>query len=106
MSLSYLCLCEEIKYIANPKNQEFFRAKGYGPLKANISLGELVKRSKLNAIQVLLAELERFEVVFKEEVVETVAISLVYDGYIQRAKHSGERLERIGKKVIDWQKDL
>jgi tRNA uridine 5-carboxymethylaminomethyl modification enzyme len=95
-------LCKGTTYKANSKNKTYFESVGYGPLLANITLAELSKRSKLNPVQTLKCELARFGASFMDEVVEAVAISLKYEGYISRATVESEKLNRLSKKIINW----
>ncbi|MDD0854734.1 tRNA uridine-5-carboxymethylaminomethyl(34) synthesis enzyme MnmG [Halobacteriovorax sp. GB3] len=90
-------------YKANPKNKEYFKEMGYGTLPANTFMFELIKRSQLEPVETLEKELLNFGLSFREDVVRTVAISLKYEGYIERANFENEKVIRLSGKKIQWQ---
>ena len=92
--------CDKHIYKSNLETKEFFEKMGYGPLQDNITLGQLLKRSKLDPVKTLMNEVEGY--LFP--VVQAVAISKKYEGYINRANQENEKLNRLGKKKIDWEK--
>jgi len=96
-------LCHGYTYKVNPSNKEYFRAKEYGPLPANITLADLLKRAQLDPVDTLKEELREFGADFTYDVIESVAISLKYEGYITRANTESEKLNRLGRKKIDWE---
>ncbi|MFG1592774.1 tRNA uridine-5-carboxymethylaminomethyl(34) synthesis enzyme MnmG [Halobacteriovorax sp. CON-3] len=89
-------------YKANPNNKDYFTEKGYGPLNSNITLAELSKRAHLNPVDVLAAELNENNMAFDPNVIRTVAISLKYEGYIDRALVENAKINRLSKKPVDW----
>lgn len=96
-------LCDQTIYRATPANDQRFVAMSYGPIGANISLTELMRRSQLDPVVVLRQELKHFSAHFDERVVYAVAISKKYDGYIKRADAETERLRKLERKGINWQ---
>ncbi len=96
-------LCDRYIYKASEKEREYFTLQGYGPLKANIRLSELLKRSKLDPVKTLATELERFGAIFDELVLESVAVTKKYEGYITRSKGEAQRLQTLGAKKLDWE---
>jgi len=95
-------LCKNTTYKANPKNKEYFEKMGYGPISSNITLSELIKRAQLDPIETIQKELDKNGIYFDEKVVRTTAISLKYEGYINRAEVENKKILRLSKKVIDW----
>lgn len=85
------------------ENKRHFQELGYGPLEVNISFKELLKRPDSNPISVLNNETKRLGVEFSFDVVRTVAISTKYEGYIDRAVVETERINRLGRKRINWE---
>ena len=92
--------CDKHIYKSNTETKEYFEKMGYGPLQDNITLGQLLKRSKLDPVSTLMNEVEGY--LFP--VVQAVAISKKYEGYINRANQENKKLNRLGKKKIDWEK--
>jgi tRNA uridine 5-carboxymethylaminomethyl modification enzyme len=92
--------CDKHIYKSNPETKEYFEKMGYGPLQDNITLGQLLKRSKLDPVATLMNEVEGY--LFS--VVQAVAVSKKYEGYINRANQENEKLIKLGKKKIDWEK--
>ncbi len=84
--------------------QARFLAMGYGPLIENMNFGELLRRAELDPVKTLAQELTYFGLKFRPEVIKTAAISEKYRGYIQRSHEETERMERLLKRKIDWQK--
>jgi len=92
--------CEQTIYKSNNETKEYFEKMGHGPLEDNITLGQLLKRSKLDPVATLMNEVKGY--LFP--VVQAVAISKKYEGYINRANLENQKLVRLGKKKIDWEK--
>lgn len=90
-------------FYSTEDNRRYFAEKLYGPLDNNISFKELLKRPENSPIAVLEAETERLGVVFDFDVVRTVAISTKYEGYIDRSVVETERINRLGRKKINWE---
>ena len=65
---------------------------------------DLLKRSELDPVEVLREKLDGHGQVFKYRVIFETAVSIKYAGYINRANESRERLMKLGKKNINWQK--
>lgn len=96
-------LCDQTQYKTNEISKKYFEKMNYGPIGANISLTELLKRSKLDPVKVLMDECLNFGAKFKEEVIYSVAISKKYEGYITRASNESKKINRLGKKKINWE---
>lgn len=90
-------------FYSTEENKRHFQELGYGPLEINISFKELLKRPDSNPISVLNNETRRLGVEFSFDVVRTVAISTKYEGYIDRAVVETERINRLGRKRINWE---
>ena len=98
-------LVDSYVYKANEKTKKYFTENGYGPMVANVTLCELICRSKLNPVNVLRREISHFKAFFDERVVYACAISKKYKGYINRANQETAKLRKLDKKAIIW-KDL
>ena len=96
-------LVEETMFYSNEPTKNYFNDHNYGPLDINISFKELLKRPNNNPIVVLDRETKRFGVSFSVDTVRTVAISVKYEGYIDRAIIESEKINRLGKKKITWE---
>lgn len=96
-------LVNSTMFYSTEDNRLHFQLKNYGPLETNISFKELLKRPDNNPILVLQAETKRLGVEFDLDVVRTVAISTKYEGYIDRAVVESERINRLGRKKINWE---
>lgn len=90
-------------FYSTEENKRYFQEKSYGPLEVNISFKELLKRPDNNPISVLETETRRLGVEFELDVIRTVAISTKYEGYIDRAVIETERINRLGRKRINWE---
>jgi len=91
--------CEKFLFKSNLETKNYFEKMNYGPLEDNISLAQLLKRSTLDPVATLMNEVKGF--LFP--VVQAVAISKKYEGYINRANLENKKQIRLGKKRIDWQ---
>ncbi len=98
-------LCKNYVFKANKSNKEYFLKNNFGPLDTNIKMSELIKRAHLNPVDTLNKIVEDYNLCFEKQVIRTTAITLKYDGYIQRAEVETSRLKRMDKKIIKW-KDL
>lgn len=96
-------LVDSTMFYSTKENKEYFDIHHYGPLEINISFKELLKRPDNNPIEVLDRESRRFGSAFSFDVVRTVAIATKYEGYIDRAVVESERINRLGRKKINWQ---
>ena len=93
----------EIKmYYSTPNERAYFTDCNYGPLDINIGFKELLKRPENNPVEVLQRELTKLGASFDVDVVRTVAISVKYEGYIDRATIESEKINRLSKKKLDW----
>ncbi|RLA63136.1 MAG: tRNA uridine-5-carboxymethylaminomethyl(34) synthesis enzyme MnmG [Epsilonproteobacteria bacterium] len=92
--------CEKFIFKSNDETKGYFKKMEYGPLDDNVTLSQLLKRSKLDPVATLKNEVEGF--LFP--VVQAVAISKKYEGYINRANLENQKLVKLGKKKIDWEK--
>jgi len=97
-------LCREYKYTPTVENIDYYIKMNYGSLKSVVSLNELIVRSSLDCVKTLQVECDRFNLKFMKGVVETVAISLKYKGYIERANDENGKIFKLDKKKIDWKK--
>lgn len=104
---------EEVKYLKElvaetifsvKTDKELFLALNLGEIKENTTLRDVLRRSQLDPVESLLAILARFGLSFSLTAVREVAISTKYEGYIQRADEGIERIQKLGKKRIDWEK--
>ncbi len=96
-------LIESNCYYNDKETREYFFKMGYGEIDKNITLAELMKRSKLNPIIVLENETLRHGTIFMEDVLRAVAISTKYEGYITRAMNETVKIRKLGKKRINWE---
>lgn len=96
-------LLETTMFYAQADDKAYFQERGYGSLETNISLKELLRRPALNPIEVLRSEALRMGALFNEDVIRTVAIGAKYEGYIDRATVESEKINRLGKKRINWE---
>jgi tRNA uridine 5-carboxymethylaminomethyl modification enzyme len=96
-------LVSNTMFYSNDETKRYFSENNYGPLDINISFKELLKRPNNNPVDVLNRETRRFGVSFSVDVVRTVAISVKYEGYIDRAVVESEKINRLGKKKINWE---
>lgn len=97
-----LSLVRNTKIYATNENKAYFKEVGYGELSKNITLSELVSRSQIDPVELLERELLKRGATFSSEVVYGCAISIKYEGYINRANIENNRIYRLGKKKIDW----
>ena len=88
---------------ATEENRAYFTESGYGDLSKNLAMDELIRRSQVDPVSTLLKELGKRGVEFSSPVVYACAISLKYEGYINRSTIENERIFRLGKKLINWQ---
>jgi tRNA uridine 5-carboxymethylaminomethyl modification enzyme len=84
------------------ENKEYFKTNNYGPIDINISFKELLKRPENSPIDVLARETLRLGARFGTDVLRTVAIAVKYEGYIDRALIESEKINKLGKKKLDW----
>lgn len=84
------------------ETKEYFKANNYGPIDINISFKELLKRPENSPIDVLARETLRLGAYFGPDVLRTVAIAVKYEGYIDRALIESEKINKLGKKKLDW----
>ena len=97
-------LCDQFQYRPSSFQKEYFLKKGYGSLLENVTLSEVLKRADLDPVKALENELINFGLVFKKEVIASVAISKKYEGYIKRANVETEKVKRLNSRKIDWEK--
>lgn len=83
--------------------KNYFKEHSYGPLDINISFKELLKRPDNSPVVVLDRETRRLGISFSLDVVRTVAISVKYEGYIDRAVIEAEKINKLGKKRLNWE---
>ena len=85
------------RYVLREKSHgEFFRSLGPNIFsRGGIYLGNLLRNSRIDSINVLRGTLERSGLSFQDEVLETAAIGEVYGGYIEKGQREwGRRKER------------
>ncbi len=99
-----LCVSLARNYIyKNTTDQkDYFIKSSYGDLVTNISLAELIKRSHLDPVDTLSRELRRFGLDFEWPSIKAAAITLKYEGYVNRAMAETRRFEKLEKKRIQW----
>ena len=88
---------------ATTENKSYFADSGYGELSKNLAMDELIRRSQVDPVSTLEKELSKRGVEFSPAVVYACAISLKYEGYINRSTIENERIFRLGKKLINWE---
>jgi tRNA uridine 5-carboxymethylaminomethyl modification enzyme len=96
-------LVKSTNIYATEQNKGYFLEHGYGDLSKNISMDELIRRGQVDPVKTLSKELSIRGVEFSKEVVYTCAISIKYEGYINRSTIENERIYRLGKKKINWE---
>ncbi|OUR92940.1 tRNA uridine-5-carboxymethylaminomethyl(34) synthesis enzyme MnmG [Halobacteriovorax marinus] len=97
-----LSLVKQTKIYATEENKSYFKEVGYGELSKNISFDELVSRSQINPVELLERELAKRGAKFSSDVIYSCAISIKYEGYINRASIENDRIYRLGKKKVNW----
>lgn len=85
-------------------DKSIFSELNLGEIKDNTVLSEVLRRSQLNPVEALTSILSKYGLSFPETVIRNVAINTKYEGYIQRAQEGNERILKLGKRKIDWQK--
>lgn len=93
-------------YKTSESDRNYFLERNYGPLESNITLKELIKRPTLDPIVVLDFETKTRGLEFNFDVIRTVAIATKYEGYIDRANLENERLLKLERKKIAWERLL
>jgi tRNA uridine 5-carboxymethylaminomethyl modification enzyme len=96
-------LVDSTMIYTNDETKKYFIEHNYGPLDINISFKELLKRPDNSPVTVLDRETKRFGISFNIDVIRTVAISVKYEGYIDRAIIESEKINRLGKKKLNWE---
>jgi tRNA uridine 5-carboxymethylaminomethyl modification enzyme len=97
-------LLKDDVYHVSLEQKKRFSEMNYGELVHNLNLSELIRRAELDPFVVLTHELGHFGLKFKNDVIKTAAIAEKYCGYIQRSHEETERMEKLLKRKIDWQK--
>ncbi|MBT3982006.1 MAG: tRNA uridine-5-carboxymethylaminomethyl(34) synthesis enzyme MnmG [Bacteriovoracaceae bacterium] len=97
-------LCEMKRYLPDEETRRYFSESNYGSIKQSMSLSELLKRHSKSPYSVLAKELVEAGVCFDDKVVYCVAISKVYEGYIQRSDQQLKKSARLDRMKIDWEK--
>lgn len=95
---------EKYFYKTSDFDRNYFLERNYGPLESNITLKELIKRPNLDPVKTLKFETETRGLEFNSDVVRTVAIATKYEGYIDRANLENERLLKLERKKITWER--
>lgn len=95
---------EKYFYKTSELDRNYFLERNYGPLESNITLKELIKRPNLDPVATLKFETETRGLEFNYDVVRTVAIATKYEGYIDRANLENERLLKLERKKITWER--
>ncbi len=96
-------LSKSFIFKSNTKNKRYFEENNFGPLQSNVSLAELIKRAHLNPVDTLELILKDMCLKYDFMVIRTTAITLKYDGYINRAEIENQRLKRLEKKKVSWE---
>ncbi len=108
--LEYLELLEKLVFtvertIFSPKSdKELFKELNLGEIKENVTLREVLRRSQLDPVQALEQILTYFGLSYPINIIRNVAINTKYEGYIQRAQEGNDRILKLGRRTIDWQK--
>lgn len=97
-------LCHKKRYRSKDGHSQRFQNNGYGNLENNMLLADLLKRANLDPVITLEKEIAFFGAKFSYDVLKTVAISIKYEGYIERANEKVEKFQMLEKKNVDWQK--
>ncbi len=85
-------------------DNDLFAELDLGEIKENTTLSEVLRRSQLNPVEALVKILGKYGISFPVTVIRNVAINTKYEGYIQRAQEGNERILKLGKRKIDWEK--
>lgn len=96
-------LVDSTMIYSTEESKNYFKEHSYGPLDINISFKELLKRPDNSPVVVLDRETKRLGITFSLDVVRMVAISVKYEGYIDRAVIEAEKINRLGKKQLNWE---
>jgi len=96
-------LVDSTMIYSTEETRNYFKEHSYGPLDINISFKELLKRPDNSPVVVLDRETKRLGITFSLDVVRMVAISVKYEGYIDRAVIEAEKINRLGKKQLNWE---
>ena len=96
-------LVDSTMFYSTEENRSYFDKNNYGPLEINISFKELLKRPDNNPVIVLDRETRILGIAFNIDVVRTVAVAVKYEGYIDRAIVESEKINRLGKKKLNWE---
>lgn len=70
---------------------------------SRINLAELMRQSWLEPVQVLHDVLKKLELDFSSDVIACAAISMKYDGYVNKAREQYKKVEGLEKMQINWQ---
>ncbi len=97
-------LVKKYSYSVTSLERKRFKSFGYGDLRENIKLEELLKRSHLDPVKTLIQELKNFGADFHPQVVRTVAISTRYSGYIERFQRENRKVQKLARKKINWKR--
>ncbi len=97
---------EKYFYRTSELDRNYFAERNYGPLENNTTLKELIKRSDLDPIKTLFFEADMRGLAFSYDVIRSVAIATKYEGYIDRANFENERLLKLERKKINWERVL
>lgn len=95
-------VCDQFNFISNPGYLSQFSKADEEPLKATITLSELLKQAWLNPVVTLARVLADFDLVFDLDVIKTVAIDKKYAGYIKRFSDQFEKIQKMDAQRIDW----
>jgi tRNA uridine 5-carboxymethylaminomethyl modification enzyme len=96
-------LCES--YHFDPLNEFVALQLKYGlTLTKRLNISEFLKQSVVNPIELLGEIVKEFGFTFDKRVVNAVAISQKYSGYIDRSNSQNDRLLKLDKKKIKWTK--
>jgi tRNA uridine 5-carboxymethylaminomethyl modification enzyme len=95
-------VCDQFNFISNPGYLSQFSKADEEPLKATITLSELLKQAWLNPVVTLSRVLADFDLVFDSDVIKTVAIDKKYAGYIKRFSDQFEKIQKMDAQRIDW----
>jgi len=77
--------------------------ENYRDRQSKMSLSSYLRQSDRDPINTLLEYLENEGLSFTREVIRTVAISCLYDGYITRSHQEIEKFEKYSRKMVQWE---
>ncbi len=87
----------------NPDECPYRDIEGISSINKRMNLSELLKQSWLDPIKTLEHLLKAFGLTYPRELVNCLAISKKYEGYINRANSQLDRMRNLDSKRINWE---